>query len=187
MKKYLLIPILAGVIILGGCAVKNNSVVTPSVPNNVANPVVSSTPASNSNNVATAVYKNTFGGYQLTFPNQLWVLPSVTDEDPHFYADADCAKLEVPDCPTFEIQAMGYPIEQGAEAYFQSLKRDGSNPVKLSSLISGAIMYKFTDPTAEGWSYEYAIFFLAEKKSFLAFADNSGAVESILPTFKLLK
>jgi|GEM_PF-6491835 hypothetical protein len=47
MKKYLLISVLLSVLVLGGCAAKNNSVVTPTVSNNVVNSVVSSTPVNN--------------------------------------------------------------------------------------------------------------------------------------------
>jgi len=82
MKKYLLISILSGAIILGGCAVKNNSAAEPSVPNNVANPVVSTATSSVSVSTSTAanstpiykygtslVYQNAKYGFQLTLTN----------------------------------------------------------------------------------------------------------------------
>jgi hypothetical protein len=79
MKRYLLIPILAGIVILGGCSMKNNSIVTPSVSNNVANSVSSSTlsgPVASSSLVGTAVekdgkilYTNDKYGFSLEFPN----------------------------------------------------------------------------------------------------------------------
>jgi hypothetical protein len=61
MKKYLLISVLSGAIILGGCAVKNNVAITPSVPNNIANPIASSAPVSVSEAVSPTSTASEFG------------------------------------------------------------------------------------------------------------------------------
>ncbi len=137
----------------------------------------------------TKIYYNNLLKFSLAFPNEDWYLPSATDNDPHFYANAECANNENIDCPALEIQNHDNDSEflKGWEAMFNTLKADGQNPIKLSSLIPGATVIKSNAPgPAEGWDYEYDIFFQTIKRRFLIFTNDETLEKDIIPNFRLI-
>lgn len=134
-------------------------------------------------------YRNEKYGFEITFPNKDWYLPTASDNDPHFYATKECANSERPNCSALEIQNHDNDSEfsKGWEARINTLKIEGGNPIKLTSLIPKAIVIKSNAPgTAEGWSTQYDIFFQTGKKNFLIFSNNEALEKDIIPTFKLL-
>jgi outer membrane murein-binding lipoprotein Lpp len=152
---------------------------TPTPTQNSASP----TPAQT--NTTTKIYQNTTLGFQLTLSNKSWY--TEPGNDPHLYATEACSQMDRPNCATLEVQNHDGEFAQGPDATFNGLNADGQNPVKLTSLIPGAIVIKSNAPgPAEGWSWEYDIFFSSAKKRFLIFTNDVSLEQSVLPTFKLL-
>lgn len=143
------------------------------------------TPTPTTTNTDTKIYQNTTLGFQLTLPNKSWY--TEPGNDPHLYANEACSQTDRVTCAALEVQNHDSEFAQGPDATFNSLKADGQSPVKLTSLIPGAIVIKSYAPgPAEGWSWEYDIFFTAAKKRFLIFTNDVSLEQSVLPTFKLL-
>lgn len=136
-------------------------------------------------------YRNEKYRFGLTFPKD-WYLPSATDSNPHFYDKGECvnnyrisyAKLS---CSGLEIQNQTGGFSEGWEATFNSLKTEGRNPIKLSSLIPEAIVIKSDAPgSASGWGIQYDIFFQTDKRRFLIFANRETLERYIISTFRLI-
>lgn len=136
------------------------------------------------------IYQNTTLNFQLTLPDKLWYFTPGQPDDPHLYATKKCyenAQLYA-DCQALEIQNNDADFSQGIDATFTKAKSDERKPVKLTSLIAGATVIKAEAPgPAEGWKYEYDLFFLKEQKGFLIFTNDEKLEKSILPTFKLIE
>ncbi len=138
------------------------------------------------------IYRNEKLGFELTFPNKNWYLPSVTDKDPHFVANEECSDIKIfrygnIDCSGLEVQNWTAGFSEGWETRFNALKTNGQNPIKLSSLIPEAIVIKSDAPPPGGWGLQYDIFFQTEKRRFLIFATLNETLEkAIISTFKLI-
>lgn len=151
-------------------------------PTPIQNPV---SPTPNATNTNVKIYQNTTLGFQLTLPNKTWY--TEPGDDPHLYANEACSQMDRLNCAALEVQNHDSEFVQGPDATFNSLKAYGQNPVKLTSLIPGAVVIKSDAPgQAEGWSWEYDIFFSSVKKRFLIFTNDVSLEQSVLPTFKLL-
>lgn len=131
-------------------------------------------------------YINSQVGFSLTLPKG-WFLPSTTDNDPHFYETQACSNQDRIDCLAIEISQSSYSASQIDQALSDAIG-NGGTPTKTTSLISGATVIKGYAPgAAEGWSYEYDVFFIAQNKTFTIFTNDKKLETSVLPTFKLAK
>lgn len=132
------------------------------------------------------IYTNSEVGFSLTLPKG-WYLPSTTDNDPHFYETQACSNQDRIDCLALEISQSGYSASQIDQA-FNDAKGNGGTPTKTTTLVSGATVIKgFVPGPAEGWSYEYHVFFIAQNKAFTIFTNDEKLETSVLATFKLAK
>lgn len=137
------------------------------------------------------VYRNTALGFELTLPDQHWIVPSPTDNDPHLHSSKECVDptyevLEAGGCRGLEIQNHDEDFSEGVDAYFASLQTDRwANPKKLVSLIPGAIVVKSNSIYEEGWSVDYEIFFPSAKRRFSILTDSETLEQHVLPTFKV--
>lgn len=150
---------------------------------------VSPTPLNNpvkSQTMPAGVYTNPRMGFILSLPKG-WVLPSATDDDPHFYANESCAKADRVTCEALEVQNHDEQAMQ-IESLFSQARAEGREPVKLGSLIPGATVIRSAAPgPAEGWKYEYDIFYPAQKKMFLVFTNSLSIETTVLSTLTLLQ
>jgi hypothetical protein len=144
-------------------------------------------------NVATIVYKNTNLGFQISVPSS-WILPKSNISEPELFSTVACSKSGKDgyyDCPGFKVERYAYG--DGPDQDFADSKNMNANPVKLSSLIGGAVVNEFdnggkpdsSDDTL--FSQAYAVFFSSGHEAFLILAPDRSLESSILPTFKLLK
>jgi hypothetical protein len=142
---------------------------------------------------AMTVYKNTALGFQISVPSS-WILPKSNISEPELFSTVACSKSGKDgyyNCPGFKVESVGYG--DGPDQNFTDSKEMNANPVKLSSLISGAIVNESdnggkpdsSDDTL--FSQVYSVFFSSEHKAFLILAPDRSLESSILPTFKLLK
>lgn len=135
------------------------------------------------------IYHNPTLGFRVTLPNSTWYASKeLTDDDPHLYTNKKCSEGYGPNCDALEIQGhdSDSALKKGADAYFYSLKEYGSDPIKLVSLIPNAIVIRSKAPgPAEGWKYQYNVFFQSQKKIYLIFTNNLRLEKNILPTFQL--
>jgi len=145
----------------------------------------------NQNNLISGnvVYKNATLGLQISVPLS-WILPNENSSEPEFFSSTSCSKQQSFTCPSFKITSSDY--SDGPDADFTIL--NVLNPVKLTSLIDGAIVIEAQNvgiPTPNddslSWDKAYDVFFPAEHKAFVIFAPDRSLENSILPTFKLLK
>ncbi len=128
------------------------------------------------------IYQNTVFGIKLSFPNNVWCLPSSSDNDPHIYNGSACIYES---CPGLEIRNHSNDSKFSFDILLNRATKEGRNPVVLSDLISDAIVIKSAAPgPAEGWLYEYGIFFKKNQRQFIIFTNNES-IESILKTMKL--
>lgn len=125
-------------------------------------------------------YHNTAFGFDLDVPSATWSLPDNASGDPHLYENAACAESERPNCLALEIQ------NQNNFTDFNSTTTDGTGSVRLDSLVPMAQVIRSNAPdAAEGWSYEYDLFFPAAHRGFTIFTNNLALEKDVLPTFRL--
>jgi hypothetical protein len=143
-----------------------------------------------SSTVAMTVYKNTILGFQISVPSS-WVLPSSNGSDPEFFSTVACSKEpNFFTCPSFRVASSGYGDGPDGDLKLSSYL----NPVKLTSLIAGAVVIELKNgdmPTpgddSTSWDQAYDVYFSAEQKMFVIYVPDRSLENNILPTFKLLK
>ncbi len=136
------------------------------------------------------VYKNSKVGFKLTVPKS-WHLPEVTDQDPHFYSNKNCAdggpnSNELPEkCSALEVMAFEENASHEMDSVFKNLKSEGQKPAYTTKIIPGATMIKAdASPAAEGWMYEYHVLFPTTKQYFVIFSNDAKLENSILSSFR---
>jgi hypothetical protein len=131
------------------------------------------------------IYKNEVLAFTIEVPSG-WYLPAIDDTDPHFFETKACAESYNPTCAAFEIQNLDTEFAEGPDAVFNIAASEGLHPQKHLNLISDAIVIE-TSPEAgaEGWYFEYHVFFSKEKRRFLIFNNDKKIEKSILSTFKV--
>lgn len=133
----------------------------------------------------TTVYKNRVNGFSLMVPKG-WLLPDPNDNDPHLYDERGCGQNSQQPCFGIEIQYGGNDSSVTIEQMFQQILEEKRNPVMLPDLISNALVIKSDAPgPAEGWIYEYDIFFNGQYKVLIF--SNKESFESVIRTFTLDK
>lgn len=126
------------------------------------------------------VYKNSVLGFELVL-EQSWRLPDELDYDPHFFFDGCSTK-----CPAFEIQNHDIDFTDDKAELLTDLVTQERNPQELTSLIPSAVVIKSDAPErAEGWKYQYDVFFPAEKRRFLIFSNSEHIEKDVLSRFRL--
>lgn len=143
-------------------------------------------------------YFNSVSNYSIDIPSESWCLPSEIENDPHIYSDDSCLSYDsttseesfyaYAPCIGFEIQDHGIVEPQENQSEFDATFNDKSvDPRILKSLIKDAVVIRSEAPgAAEGWSYEYDIYFPKEHRQFLIFSSNDS-FEGIFKTFTLIK
>jgi hypothetical protein len=139
-------------------------------------------------NSGNTIYQNKSLGFQISVPTS-WKFPGNNISEPEFFSSTACSKQQYFNCPSFKIVGSAYG--NGPDNDFSAISSD--NPIKLTSLISGATVieyhnYGMPDPNDDSlnWAEEYDVFFPAEQKAFIIFAPDRSLENTILPTLKLL-
>ena len=131
-------------------------------------------------------YENYILGFTMSFAPG-WVLPKSNDNDPHFYYGQECIKnldgLNAP-CPAMEVQGSDYRNPEEVIQEYKDL--DNFYVYEYGNLVPGAIVVKSSAPgPAEGWDYQYHIFFTEQKKSFLIFTNDENLEYGIVAGLRL--
>lgn len=145
----------------------------------------STTPATIDKNY---IYHNPTLGFHLRLPNAMWYMQPDSDKDPHLYINQKCSNDGGSNCPALEIQFHGNEgvDKKDIDSYFSATEESGLHPIKQVSLIPGAVVIKSNaEGPAEGWKYEYKVFFQKEKKRYLVFTNDLSLEKNILPSFRL--
>lgn len=135
-------------------------------------------------------YVNTVMGIEVQMPSLDWCFPSHDHNDPHIYSSEGCrTDFNNQSCRAFEIQdhtSGSSELAIGYEERYQRLVEEKRNPYFLRDLIKGAIVIKSDAPgPAEGWTYEYDIYFENTSKKLLIFT-GSNSVEDVIGSLSLL-
>lgn len=130
------------------------------------------------------IYGNEVLAFTIEMPSG-WYLPAIDDTDPHFYETKMCAESYSTTCAAFEIQNHDTEFIEGPDAAFNTASSNGLNPQRYSTLIPGAVVIR-TSPEAgaEGWYFEYHVFFTKSKRRFLIFSNDKNLENSIFVTLK---
>ncbi len=149
-------------------------------------PAPASSPSSTAS-VNSAIYRNDALGFSIELP-ATWYAPGTSDTDPHFYESKACSEQDRITCDAFEVQNQDSEFAEGPDAVLKAGVSAGLKPERLTALIPEAIVIESPpDGPAEGWYYEYHIFFSREKREFLIFSNDRKLESSIFPTMKLIK
>ena len=151
------------------------------------NAVPASFSSSSTIGISNVVYRSEALAFTIELPSG-WYLRPGDDTDPHFYETKECSEQDNITCAAFEVQNHDTQFAEGPDGAFRFAESEGLKPQKRSALIPDATVIETgVRAGAEGWYFEYHVFFPKAKRRFLIFSNDKTLENDIFPTMKAMK